>query len=530
VSASTGHLRPESAGEARRRALALAFPLLGLIALIASLPVGGAAIAAGAAVFAGACGAGLLLAPRPARVALATIPAPISRAIDAAEAPARALSLVAFVAIVWFIPIRVYTLPAPGPVKLEPYRLMVLLLGLALVIGALSNSRRIRSCGVGGALLTLSASAVISLAANYSSFTERLLGTEATKAATYLLTFPIVFVLVASGVNSRADVERCIKAIVLGGAVIAFCAVVETRTGYNVFNHLRTVFPFLKDTGFRATEVRNGALRAEASAQHPIALGVALSLCLPLSLALATRVRDTGRRLLFGGAALMLMIGMVSTISRTAFLALAVMLVIGLMTERKRLLKLWPLAFVLLIAAHTVLPGGMGRLYKSFFPKGGITAQQSVRAGGVGSGRLADISPALKLVQSHALFGTGDPLPPPPDLVQQAGTTDDATPPDPIIFDDQYLTSLVGHGVVGLGAVLWLVGALVFTLVRAARRARGSLPVLSACTAAVAGFSVAMLTFDAFAFVQCTIFFFAIAALGLRLAQISGLTGKAAAA
>ena len=100
------------------------------------------------------------------------------------------------------------------------------------------------------------ASAVISLAVNYSSFTERLLGTEATKAATYLLTFPIVFVLVASGVRSRADIERCIKAIVVGGAVVAFCAIIETRTQYNVFNHLRTVFPFLTDTGERATEVR----------------------------------------------------------------------------------------------------------------------------------------------------------------------------------------------------------------------------------------------------------------------------------
>ena len=36
-----------------------------------------------------------------------------------------------------------------------------------------------------------------------------------------------------------------------------------------------------------------------------------------------------------------------------------------------------------------------------------------------------------------------------------------------------------------------------------------------------------MLTFDAFAFVQCSIFFFAIAALGLRLAQLSGLDVKA---
>ena len=75
----------------------------------------------------------------------------------------------------------------------------------------------------------------------------------------------------------------------------------------------------------------------------------------------------------------------------------------------------------------------------------------------------------------------------------------------------------------GLAAVLWLVGALATTLVRAARRAKGTLPVLSACAASVAGFVAAMLTFDAFAFVQCTIFFFAIAALGLRLARMHGL-------
>src|SRR4051812_20510247 len=179
--------------------------------------MGGAAIAAGSAVFAGLCSAGLLLAPRPARLAIAhvrapSVPAPIARALDVAEAPARVLSLVAFVAIVWFVPIRVYTLPAPGPVKLEPYRLMVILLAIALVLGAISGARRIRTCGLRGALTALTASAVISLAVNYSAFTERLLGTEATKAATYLLTFPIVFVLIASGVRSRADIERCIKA------------------------------------------------------------------------------------------------------------------------------------------------------------------------------------------------------------------------------------------------------------------------------------------------------------------------------
>jgi polysaccharide biosynthesis protein PslJ len=528
VSASTGHLRPASAGEARRRALALALPVLGVLALIATLPLGGAAIALGSGIFAGTCMAGLLLAPRPERIASTAVrvKAPLVRAVDAVEAPARAVSLVIFVAIVWFIPIRVYTLPAPGPVKLEPYRLYVILLGIALLYGAVAGTRRIRACGVGVPLVALTASAVVSLIVNYSDFVQQELGTEAIKQATYLLTFPIVFVLVASGVNSRADIERVIKAIVLGGAVVAACAIVETRTGYNVFNHLRDVFPFLQDTGFRATEVRNGALRAEASAQHPIALGVALSLCMPLALALTTRVRGTLRRVVFGGAALILTVGMVATISRTAFLGLAVMLLIGLMYERRRLFKLWPLLFVMLIGTHTVLPGGLGRLYNAFFPKGGITAQQSVRAGDVGSGRLADISPALKLVQSHAYFGTGDPLPPPPDLATETTDTGNAAAPVPIIFDDQYLTSLVGHGFLGLGIVLWLLGAILRRLMRASRRARGELPLLSACTACVAGFAASMLTFDAFAFVQCSIFFFMIAALGLRLAHLNGLDYK----
>ena len=255
--------------------------------------MGGAAIAVGSARLRRHVRVGLLLAPARGDGIRrhGADRAPLARAMEAVEAPARALSLVAFVAIVWFVPIRVYTLPAPGPVKLEPYRLMVLLLAAALLLGAISGTRRIRTCGVSGALLTLSASAVVSLAVNYSSFTERLLGTEATKAATYLLTFPIVFVLVASGVRSRADVERCIKAIVRRRRRRRVRGDRRDAHEYNVFNHLRTVFPFLQDTGERATEVRNGALRAEASAQHPIALGVALSLCLPLSLALVTRVR-----------------------------------------------------------------------------------------------------------------------------------------------------------------------------------------------------------------------------------------------
>ena len=43
---------------------------------------------------------------------------------------------------------------------------------------------------------------------------------------------------------------------------------------------------------------------------------------------------------------------------------------------------------------------------------------------------------------------------------------------------------------------------------------------VSACAIACAGFATAMLFFDAFAFVQATLVFFIIAAIGLRLRQL----------
>jgi hypothetical protein len=49
-------------------------------------------------------------------------------------------------------------------------------------------------------------------------------------------------------------------------------------------------------------------------------------------------------------------------------------------------------------------------------------------------------------------------------------------------------------------AVLWIACAMVFPLLRASPRARGSLPILSACAAWSPASRAAMLTFHAFAF------------------------------
>jgi hypothetical protein len=87
-----------------------------------------------------------------------------------------------------------------------------------------------------------------------------------------------------------------------------------------------------------------------------------------------------------------------------------------------------------------------------------------------------------------------------------------------MIFDDQYLESLVSLGLVGMIGVLWFVWGTVVKLVRSAKRTPGGEvgDLLVACAVSTAGFAVSMLTFDAFSFVQATLFFCVIAALGLR--------------
>ena len=77
-------------------------------------------------------------------------------------------------------------------------------------------------------------------------------------------------------------------------------------------------------------------------------------------------------------------------------------------------------------------------------------------------------------------------------------------------------------------AVVWFVWGSVVKLARAARRRIGQGD-LMACCVSRAGFGASMAVFDAFYFVQCTLFFFMIVAMGLRVRELSPPAGRPAA-
>jgi hypothetical protein len=108
------------------------------------------------------------------------------------------------------------------------------------------------------------------------------------------------------------------------------------------------------------------------------------------------------------------------------------------------------------------------------------------------------------------------------DLTQTSTPADPFTAQQaPIIFDDQYMNTLVSIGLLGLIAVVWLVWGSVRDLGRTAKQTRGDPgELLAALTIAAGGFGVSMATFDAFSFVQVTLLFFLVVVLGLRLRAI----------
>jgi polysaccharide biosynthesis protein PslJ len=163
-----------------------------------------------------------------------------------------------------------------------------------------------------------------------------------------------------------------------------------------------------------------------------------------------------------------------------------------------------------LLLVHFALPSTLGSLRASFFPKHGLIAQQAARAGTRGSGRLADLGPGLTESARHPVFGVG------------FGTriTDRGPKQNSVILDNQWLSTLLETGYLGLFGWVWLFTRFIRRTFAAARAADPERPWLfAAFSASIAGFAIGMVTYDAFSFIQVTFFGYLVIALGATSLQ-----------
>jgi O-antigen ligase len=199
-----------------------------------------------------------------------------------------------------------------------------------------------------------------------------------------------------------------------------------------------------------------------------------------------------------------LVVGALATVSRTSVLVLAASMLVFLWLRPRMTLRLWPLGIVLIVATHFAAPGTLGTLRQAFAPEEGLIAEQQSAAGTTGSGRLADVGPTLSQWAERPLLGQG--------FGTRITTGPDA---NAMILDSQWLATLLETGIVGAAAWAWLF-LRVLRMARSAARKRAAAPheLTVALGAAVAGYAVGMLTYDAFSFIQVTFVLFVLLGLG----------------
>jgi len=414
--------------------------------------------------------------------------------------------LAGIIVVILFVPIRRYMLPGNLPFNLEPYRVFVALVLAGWLVALLADPRVRLAHSVFDRLIGLLVGTVL-LSDVLNPGRVNALGPSVPKALSFFLSYVLVYYLILSVVRDWRTIDFLLKVLVGGGTVVGVFALIERRTDYNVFNHLRTVAPFLKFQGAIGAEglERGGTrLRVYGSAEHPIALGAVFVLLIPLAIYLARR---TERRR-WWAASLVLSLGAFATVSRTAVIMLAVVVLVFLRLRPRATKRFWPLIVPALAAVHLAMPGTLGSLRAAFFPSGGLIAQQSnVVAGNElrSNGRLADIGPSLHELAPHPIFGEG------------YGTRIvgfDEKYNNAAILDDQWLGTLLETGIVGFFAWLWIFCRCVRRLSRAAREddsARGWL--YTGLAASIAAFGIGMATYDAFSFTQIAFVFFILFAL-----------------
>jgi hypothetical protein len=408
-----------------------------------------------------------------------------------------------------FIPIKRYDLPVHLPLQLEPYRLLVGGVGIALLASLLIDKRiQIRPTGLDGPLVMLGLAMVLSVLARSSHILGEGLTKYSFRSITFFATYIIVFYLVTIAVQRRSDVEWLVRLLILGASVVGGLAVVEAWTSYNFFDHLQQYVPVLRFQGIPYVPDRGGA-RAYASGQHPIATGAALMMLVPLAIYLA----HSSRKRIWWLCCALLILGALATKSRTAVVMLVVILVTIWILKPAETRRMLPRLLPLLIVVHVAMPGTIGTFKSAFFPSSGLvnseTNAEAMWHSNYGKGRIGEWDPAIKEWMLTPLFGQG------------TGTRiDDLEDPkmNAPILDDQWLGSLLELGVFGVVALLWFFVAAIRRLGRMAKRdPTENSWLLAGMAASIASYAVGMLTFDAFNFVQVTMLMWLVAALGVAL-------------
>jgi hypothetical protein len=416
-----------------------------------------------------------------------------------------------FLIVIWLVPFNAIQLPVSLPFDLKFDRIVLPLLVVGWLLSMAAGgpaAPRLRLTRIHLGFLTFVAVVALGIVLNTTSLNQALEVNFASKKLTLLLSYGLMFAIIASSVR-RTELPAFFKFSMGLAVIVALGSIWEYRFHYNVFYDLssRILDKIFVVTPYDPNAVDDlGRRMVQGPTDHPLELVGALVMMFSFALIGVLRSERRRNRVLYGLAACLLMGAMVSSDRKSALLApLAVFLVVCYHYRRK-LLRLAPLLLALVIAVHALSPGALGTVVDQLNPS---------RLGvGTVSDRTSDYDAVRPDLWTHLAFGRG------------YGTYDHV---NYRTLDSDILNRLIDTGILGTCAFVFMLLCIV-TVSRRLIRSRDPAiePIALAVVASTVAYFVLCFLFDVSSFPHVPYILFSLA--GLVAAGESGVEGVTASA
>jgi hypothetical protein len=398
--------------------------------------------------------------------------------------------LAVFIAVLWLTPFNSIELSAALPIDLKLDRLVLPFIAvtwaLALAVGGRA-APRLRLTWIHAALGLFVLCAFLSVIINAHDLNQALEFDLSIKKLPLLVAYVSLFVIVASGVR-RSEVWNFLNYTLVLAVICAVGILFEHRFKQNLFYDLSDkFFPSFFSVGeAEAAAVDEAGRRlVRGPAGVPLEAVAMLSMALPIAMVGLLQVQDWRRRLLYGAAACLLLAATLATYRKSALLApISVVLTLAYF-RRQELLRLAPLALLLVVVIQVLAPGALRMTTSQFDPNQlGVPTVND---------RAVDYDAVRPDIWTHLPIGRG------------WGSYE---PTGHRILDTELLHRTIEMGVIGLVAYL-LIGLSVVLTVRKAIASRDPdrAPVALAGAAAAVSFMVVSALFDVLSFPHATYIF-----------------------
>lgn len=386
-----------------------------------------------------------------------------------------------FLVILWMVPFNKIQLSASLPFDLKFDRLVLPLLFavwiLALAAGG-KDAPRIRGTLIHGGIGAFVLAASLSVVFGAHALNQTLEFDLSVKKLTLLVSYALLFVLIASTVR-RSEVPAFFRLTLALALLCAVGTIYEYRFHYNIFYQLSThLLPGIFTVGHAESGDVDmfGRQLTFGPSEHPLELVGMLTMALPIALVGLMGARERRRRILFGVATCIILAATIATYRKSALLAPVSVVLTLAYFRRSQLLRLAPLALPAVFLVHLLSPGAFGS----------IVAQGSHLGVGTVSDRAADYDAVRPDLWTNLAFGRG------------YGSYDHVSYR---ILDSEILNRLVDTGVVGLVFFLLMLGSILFSarvLIR--DRSHPFAPLALSVSAATVAFLVLSFLFDVTSF------------------------------